>query len=1070
MANPYPDNLNQTVLFQRLREMETDKTFSNTTQKEIRKSITLVEQISDDAVQIMKRTPKYFPEYTLHDETHLLGVVNLMGTIINESGSLADLSYIEITILLLSAYLHDIGMAPPSETIEGILESPDFSVYQENRLLDHEGYKEIVELLKNNSLDACEKDKLNNKRIEIQKSILTEYLREKHGDFGRNYIIDTWSEDERWNIENYNIAEITASVCFGHTIDSKQIEFELSKDYPLDKMIGQNKTNIRYCTIILRLADILDFDRKRTPKILYENIAPKNEISIQEWNKHIAITGWSISKERIIFEAECTHPVYEKALQGFMDLIDRELQDCKNIVYNFPARDNISEKYQLRLPNSVDRSRIHPKGNLYSYMDLSFSLSHEEIMKLLMGADFWGGTSLCVRELIQNAYDAIRHRRAVENGQGNDWNDGKITLIQRLNKDGFLEFECIDNGMGMDRHILQDYFFNVGRSYYRSSEFEQIRNGLKHQNVDFDPVSHFGIGIVSSFMVGKKLRIITQRYRGPNFGCDERLDVNVDGFSRLVVIKTISQDDPKPGTRIIITGDKIPINEASDYRQDPLCLLEATQFYAAALDIPIEVVVEPPFNENRQIISPIQRPLRLQTEFESKIPSNYFTIIESDFSSMKSGCEGTARISYLVDKYGKVCLDNEWGRIILNEGSKKEDFNKHYRVVKNSSNEEVIEHYDCRSVVAQDGILVCCNDDKREFLRNYGTRYPSPYLSFFGSYFINLSGEAKLPLKANRAPYQIDLFKRTREERKWADFKRELNNFISSGIKDIVEDDLLKPDPRTLWDIIDVYGFILAGLDTKWSYSNIPIPVSTGISPDEIEWKTLKQLELEQVRYITINETLPPDPKIRNIPINGINLDLCSEQKISDEVMNIVRANTIFTINDNHVCYELNSDVNTFAILGDAHFVENIYNNVNLQIYSPALESYLSINHPIRSVNYNHPAIQFILCECKIATDQYIHFKLGVLTIANQITNDRDFDEKSPELWGRDTISSVFNAIYHLKNTDWSLIPATARPPFKIFYPNSGHIHEITLDYLMEKISQTGHNFDEKKPELKDLS
>lgn len=1072
MVNNYPDTLNQTVLFQRLKSMQDDTIFSNATQIQIRKSISLVEQISADAVQIMKITPNHFPEYTLHDETHLLGVANLMGKIIIESDSLANLSYIEITILLLSAYLHDIGMAPSSKEIDEIIHSQEFRLYKENRLLDHEGFKEIVELLSNGKMEDREKNQLKNKQIEIEKSILTEYLRQNHGKAGFDFIIQKWSNDPRWIIEDFNITEITAWVCLGHTLDSKQIEFEFSDEFPFDKMIGQNKINIRYCAILLRLADILDFDRKRTPKILYENISPKNEVSLQEWNKHIAITGWSISKDRIIFEAECTHPVYEKALRTFLDVIDRELQDCKSIVYNFPARDDISEKYRLHLPNSVDRSKIVAKGNTYSYMDLSFSLSHEEIMKLLMGADFWGGTSLCIRELIQNGYDAIRHRRAVEKAQGNDWNDGKITLIQRLNKDGCLEFECIDNGMGMNRHILQDYFFNVGRSYYRSPEFEQIRNGWKQKNVDFDPVSHFGIGIISSFLIGDKLKIITQRYRGPYHECDEQLEVKVDGFSRLVVVKK-NVAEPRPGTRIIITGKKIPINEVSEYWLDPLNLLGATQFYAAALDIPIEVIVEPPFNEYKGVIPPVQRPLRLKTEFEfdSKIPSNYFTIVERNFSSMKHGCEGTARIFFLIDKFGKICINNEWGQIILDENYNKEDPQKFYNVVKNSNNDKINKHHWCRSLLAQDGILVSLDDVKRDIrLYHSGARYPSPHFSFLGSYFINLSGKAKLPLKPNRAPYQTNYFHRTREEEKWAEFVRELNKFISSGIVDIVENDRLKPDPRTLWDIIDIYNFSLDGLDKNWSYSHIPIPFATEDRSSLTEWNTLQQLHFERDRYITINADHPLDPKIKNISTNGINLSLCSDNKIIYELLKVVRANTILNLINQHVCYELSPDINEFVRLDDTQYVEDFYSGLDMQVYSNDLNNYLSINNPAKSANFNHPVIQFLLDTRKSTVEQYKWFKWGVLIIASKIANDQDFDEKLPELWNKDTVHNVSTAVGHLSKVNWNIIPKTVRPPFKIFYPNSGNTHEITLDYLMEKITQTGYKLKEEKPQMSDLS
>ena len=58
-----------------------------------------------------------------------------------------------------------------------------------------------------------------------------------------------------------------------------------------------------------------------------------------------------------------------------------------------------------------------------------------------------------------------------------------------------------DNGIGMNLEVLQKYFLNIGSSYYRSKEFQKVRNSLINKGVDFDPVSRFGIGILSYFMI-----------------------------------------------------------------------------------------------------------------------------------------------------------------------------------------------------------------------------------------------------------------------------------------------------------------------------------------------------------------------------------------------------------------------------------------------------------------------------------------------------------------------------------------------------------------------------------------
>lgn len=61
----------------------------------------------------MKLMATYAPQYTLHDETHLLRVVDLMGHILGED--VADLNGIELVLLILAAYFHDQGMIPSRE-------------------------------------------------------------------------------------------------------------------------------------------------------------------------------------------------------------------------------------------------------------------------------------------------------------------------------------------------------------------------------------------------------------------------------------------------------------------------------------------------------------------------------------------------------------------------------------------------------------------------------------------------------------------------------------------------------------------------------------------------------------------------------------------------------------------------------------------------------------------------------------------------------------------------------------------------------------------------------------------
>lgn len=1043
--------LYETKLYKRLIELAEETEISIQEQKERKKAIILVNDISEEASELMKITSTYFPEYTLHDETHLLGVTDLMGRILSASESLEGLSYIEITILILAAYLHDIGMAPSKEKIDKIIESQEFILFRETRRRDLENLKEIQLPLEQQGLSISEKLKLRRKEAEIEQSILTEYLRQLHGEIGAEYIKKEWATDKRWTIGSNNIAESVSWVCKGHSLTHNQLISDYHENYPVDKYIGENKVNILYCTLILRLADILDFDQKRTPNVLYRNISPRNNISIHEWNKHKSVNGWEISQEIILFGCECTHPVYEKTLRQFLDYIDNELQNCLLIVKDFPAR--VADRYKLKLPTTVNRTKITSKN--YSYIDLSFSLSHEEIMKLLMGRDFWGGESLCVRELIQNAYDSIRHRKALEKSQGNDWNQGKITLTQRLNADGRVELECKDNGMGMNRHILENYFFKIGKSYYRSPEFEQERNGLKGKNVNFDPISQFGIGIVSCFLIGSSLRIRTQRFLGYYRGCGELLEIDVDGFSRMAYVRVI-EGDPSPGTCITVIGKKMTHAEASDEWQDPLNLLSTARFYAAALDTPINVIVESPFEKCDFTIYSPSHPLSLKTypEISSRIPSEYYVIIQRDFQSMLEDCDGTAKIIFLVDEQGKVCTKNNWGYWV------KDDKKANFFSMRCSSGEDVSDLFECRSVLSQDGILISYDDKIRGKLRHHSVAYSSPYQAFPGSYFINLYKSSKLPLKPSRAPYQpMTSLSDSEEEHIWKKFGYRLDSFIGGVMETVLQSDILRPEPEIFWSIIEIYRFSLDNISKKCAYDFLPIPYMQKDS-SQLHWNTLKDIVKGGADYIA----LLPD-RVRNanfeevvvsIPINSLNIELCKDSTIKTQISSLIRAVTVMTVEEGKVLYKIDLNTPKFEKLGESTSIEFEHGYVispfYYQVYSEELNKYVSVSNPAAGMNCNHPVTKFLINYYIEPRDEYRWFVYGMKIVSQKITHDVDFDEKNPSEWNYETIRLVNLAISHWEKVDWDKIPESIMPPYHIYYPSSGRSHPISLEYLKEKI------------------
>lgn len=465
--------------------------------------------LTNNAIERIKAFPYYHPQYTLHDQTHLIRVCELMAIITGES--LNSLNPIEVFLLIGAAFYHDQGMVPDADEWESIKVSSDFKVSLQRWGIDNPNLAEIRRQILDSRFSEEQRQEIRLKENELLEAHRTEYLRRSHGERAEAIVNRMYSDSDLLAASGRNLSQILGRICISHVWPAGQITDQAG--FRVDEAVGTYTVNVRYLALILRLADILDFDQDRTPSSLLRTIHFSSPISMNEWAKHRSVTGWEINPSRIRFTLQCEHPSYQRAAYEFMNWIDLELAEANRIVSEFPR--GVPSHYSIMLPGRVDRSRIEPKNNAYRYAELEFSLSREEIVKLLMTDKLYQNNSLFIRELLQNALDALRYRDAVY-GQGSPaWDEGVVRFEHYIDEHGFQVVRCTDNGIGMDERIISNFLTNVGRSYYRSPEFEQQRIGFRQNGVDFDPCARFGIGFMSCFMFGDRITIRTRRDYGP---------------------------------------------------------------------------------------------------------------------------------------------------------------------------------------------------------------------------------------------------------------------------------------------------------------------------------------------------------------------------------------------------------------------------------------------------------------------------------------------------------------------------------------------------------------------------
>ena len=93
-----------------------EKACKNNKQNE--KLLSVAENIVSEVKNHLKQISYQMPGYDIHDEEHSENVIKIMGYIL--AGKLESLSFYELILLYLAAYLHDSGMALPAWEYEAL--------------------------------------------------------------------------------------------------------------------------------------------------------------------------------------------------------------------------------------------------------------------------------------------------------------------------------------------------------------------------------------------------------------------------------------------------------------------------------------------------------------------------------------------------------------------------------------------------------------------------------------------------------------------------------------------------------------------------------------------------------------------------------------------------------------------------------------------------------------------------------------------------------------------------------------------------------------------------------------
>lgn len=437
-----------------------------------------------------------FPEFTPHDEAnHLARLFGIADKLLG-SQRYKQMNAAELFLLACGLYAHDWGMAVGHEELDFIRSWATGKVNAEVFTpLDDEAQvlRQFMESQGIRATDSADLPTISDEQLRL-------YIRRTHA----------WRSGVRagafFKTAGSSIPQALEKVCQGHWLNFSELDDE--RRFSSQTGVLGHTVNLRAVALYVRLVDLFDIADDRTPYAIWRFVAPLDGVSKMEWEKHRALSpvtfpehgdgrcvrfDGSTPDPEVWAELEDLRHYCEEQISGTMDLMARHQDD----------------RHQLdirRLDWKVTAERFKP-------VDIRFEFHRQSMFEILADEIYQGDSYVFLREMLQNSIDAIRmrrelvQRRTASSGRRSDVGlgfDDAIYFDVQHGNNGDAIVSCRDYGIGMDEYIVRNYLSVAGVSYYQSDEF-------KHLGLTMDPISRFGIGILSCFMVADRIEITTCR-------------------------------------------------------------------------------------------------------------------------------------------------------------------------------------------------------------------------------------------------------------------------------------------------------------------------------------------------------------------------------------------------------------------------------------------------------------------------------------------------------------------------------------------------------------------------------
>ncbi|WP_420130347.1 HD domain-containing protein [Longimicrobium sp.] len=485
----------------------------------------------------------FFPAYTDHGTSHVEETLETALWLISKQ-SWQILTADDLAVLTLAVLLHDAAMHLSEDGFVDLLRNrgPDWpelgdqpwSELWDQYLAEAQRWdgRTLVRVFGNGDEPARIPDLGHTTKLSTRDHLLIgEFLRRHHARLAHQIAVSGFpgpeEEQLRLQTRDPDLADMAGAVARSHGLPLRVMVDYVQARHRLPVSRG---VHVVYLMALLRIADYVQIHPGRAPgqyRMAYRMDSPESR---QEWEAHAAVTeisGVHYDPEALYVEARPASLATFLRVRRWLSGIQAELDVSWAVLGEVFGRFGPEGPAQLGLTLRRVRSNLEKaddRPDLFGFIprEARFAAADAELLDLLVIPLYGNRPEVGVRELCQNAADAVRERTeylkrnpALAGAPAPDQPDVQIVLTE---EEGAYTLVVRDTGIGMTPDVVVRYFLRAGASFRRSAAWRKMfEDETGHSRVL--RLGRFGIGALAGFLLGPRIYVST-RYVGEQAGVE----------------------------------------------------------------------------------------------------------------------------------------------------------------------------------------------------------------------------------------------------------------------------------------------------------------------------------------------------------------------------------------------------------------------------------------------------------------------------------------------------------------------------------------------------------------------